>query len=76
MIPEKLVEIEYTDHHGERAKRRVIPTKLIFGTTEWHPIEQWLLLVWDVERQIERSIAPPDIHTWARNPGHRLPGDP
>jgi predicted DNA-binding transcriptional regulator YafY len=68
MIPEKLVEIDYSDHLGRRTKRRFIPTRLFFGTTEWHPEEQWLVAVWDIERQFERSIAMPDIHTWSPAP--------
>jgi hypothetical protein len=66
MTPEKqIVEIDYTNYRGERAKRRVIPIRVYFSATEWHPEEQWLLAAWDIEKQADRSFALKDIHSWA-----------
>lgn len=49
--------LTYTNHRGETAKRRVIPWRLYYGSTQWHPQPQWMIKVWDVDRQAERDYA-------------------
>lgn len=51
------LKVRYTNWRGETAERAIIPLEVYFGSTEYHPREQWLLRVWDVERQAERVYA-------------------
>jgi predicted DNA-binding transcriptional regulator YafY len=62
------VQIHYTNHRGETARRRIIPHQIRFGASEWHPREQWLLDAYDVDKQAERSFALADIREWTANP--------
>lgn len=64
-IDEKLVvNIRYTNHRGETATRRILPHRIRFDSTEWHPERQWLLDAFDLDRQAERSFAMQDILEW------------
>lgn len=58
------VKVIYTNWRGETAERTVIPIEIWWGATEWHPGEQWLLKVWDIERQSYRHYALKDITQW------------
>lgn len=61
---EKEVKILYTNYRGETAVRTIVPIKIWFGETDWHPEKQWLLDAYDNEKQAERSFALKDIKTW------------
>lgn len=59
----KALWLDYTNWNGDRRLRNVIPTKLVFGATEYHPQQQWLLEVIDLEdRHIIKLFAMKDIH--------------
>lgn len=58
------VTIVYTNYRGETGERKIVPKKIWFGSTEWHPEEQWLLDTYDVEKQADRSFAMKDIKSW------------
>lgn len=70
--PGQAVEILYTNWRGETAVRRIIPARLWFGETEWHPGSQWLLDAVDLDKlqgsadaeQATRSFAVNDISSW------------
>jgi predicted DNA-binding transcriptional regulator YafY len=47
----------YRNHRGEERYRNVRPISLRFGATEWHPEEQWLMLGFDLEKNVEREFA-------------------
>lgn len=51
------LEFYYTNHRGETAARRVLPLRLEWGATEWHPETQWLLWAYDLDRGAERAFA-------------------
>jgi len=51
------MKVRYTNWRGETAIRTIVPLEVYFGKTEYHPEEQWLLKVWDVERSAERIYA-------------------
>jgi predicted DNA-binding transcriptional regulator YafY len=55
------VRIVYRNYRGEVAKRRIIPGRIWFGGTEWHPEPQWLLDAVDLEKGATRSFALRDI---------------
>lgn len=40
---ERIIEVDYTNHRGERRTRKIIPTgQLVFSSNQWHPQPQWL----------------------------------
>lgn len=59
------VTIWYTNHRGDAQQRRILPGRLWFGSTEWHPEPQWLLDALDLDRQVQRIVAMRDIASWA-----------
>lgn len=58
------VTIDYTNHRGERAMRRIVPIRIFISSTEWHPETQWLLSAWDADRRADRAFAMANIHSW------------
>lgn len=56
-----LCVISYTNYRGETSVRRIIPKSVRFGSTEWHPEPQWLLLAWDDDKQVDREFALKDF---------------
>lgn len=65
MDPREAVIIDYTNHSGERRKRRIRPLGLNFENNEWHPETQWILEAQDLDRGGDiRGFALKDIHSW------------
>lgn len=62
---EQVVTIVYTNYRGETGERKIVPKKIWFGATEYHPEEQWLLEALDVEKNEERNFAMKDIKSWS-----------
>ena len=60
----ELVTILYTNYRGETALRHIVPKRLWFGGTEWHPESQWLIDAQDADRGVERTFALKDIRAW------------
>ncbi len=58
------VKICYTNYKGETSIRDIIPIKIWFGKTEWHPETGWLMDAYDIEKQADRSFAMKDIKAW------------
>lgn len=47
---ERIIEIDYTNHRGERRTRKIIPTgQLVFSSNQWHPQPQWLFNAIDLD---------------------------
>jgi predicted DNA-binding transcriptional regulator YafY len=57
------ISLVYTNYRGETSVRRVIPQRIWFGATDWHPENQWMLDAVDVDKDAERSFALKDIRT-------------
>ncbi len=57
----RILEISYTNYRGETAERSILPQRVWFGSTDWHPEPQWLLDAIDVDKCAERSFALRDI---------------
>lgn len=57
------LRIGYTNWRGEYAVRRIRPSTLWFGTTEWHPEAQWFLKARDLDKNKDRDFALKDIGT-------------
>jgi predicted DNA-binding transcriptional regulator YafY len=64
MVNQEAVRILYTNHRGQTALRTIVPKRIYFGATEWHPTAQWLLEALDVERNLPRSFALKDVKAW------------
>jgi hypothetical protein len=56
-----VVVVHYTNWRGETSRRRIIPKSVRYGSTEWHPEPQWLLLAWDDDKQADREFALKDF---------------
>lgn len=55
------LEFVYRNWRGETATRRALPIRLEYGSNEWHPEPQWLLVGIDVVTHQERSFAMKDM---------------
>ena len=53
--------IMYTNWKGVKAQRQIKPVHLWYGSTEFHPEPQMLLLALDVEKNQFRDFAVKDI---------------
>lgn len=60
----KQVSICYTNYRGETTIRQIVPKRIWFGKTDWHPEEQWLLDAFDVGKDADRQFALKDIRAW------------
>jgi predicted DNA-binding transcriptional regulator YafY len=56
--------IDYVNHRGERAVRRIRPLQLYRGESPFHAGTQWLLEAWDLDRQATRTFAMTGILGW------------
>lgn len=62
-VPRDVV-IDYTNWEGKRSYRRIKPTGMTYGTTDWHPEPQHLLHARDLDKHADRQFALKDIHNW------------
>jgi hypothetical protein len=51
----------YTNHRGETALRNIKVTEIYFGSTTWHPEEQYLMRGIDLDKNSERIFAMRDM---------------
>ncbi|MBU0708583.1 hypothetical protein KJ596_02400 [Patescibacteria group bacterium] len=56
-----VLKFEYVNWKSERAVRNIRPVKVWFGSTKWHPVEQWLLKAFDLDKQAERDFSLKEI---------------
>lgn len=61
MIKGPTLTIVYRNHKGTIATRHVRPVYTWYGSTEWHPDEQWLLNVYDEDKGEYRDYAMGDM---------------
>ena len=45
------IKMLYTNYKGETRVRNIIPEKVYYGSTRWHPVEQWFLRAIDCETE-------------------------
>lgn len=65
VVPDKeTVTFLYKNYNGELTRRHVSPVSIRFGSSEWHPEEQWLMLAFDYDRQAKREFALKDVENW------------
>lgn len=56
-----LIKVRYNNWKNEIGVRTIIPQKIWYGHTEYHSDSQWLMDVWDVEKDAQRTYAMMDI---------------
>jgi len=56
--------IDYTNHRGERADRRIQPLRFERKDTAWHGPDQLILVAIDMDKLALRDFAVKDIHEW------------
>ena len=44
------IQFEYINYKGIKSTRNVIPVSLYFGSTEFHPENQWLMVAYDLDK--------------------------
>lgn len=64
----KAVVIDYTNYRGERAIRNILPLRIDFGTNQWHK-QCWYLTAVDLDKNLVRTFAIKDIHSWEETKG-------
>jgi hypothetical protein len=55
------IKVKYKNWKGEVGIRTIIPKLVYYGRTDYHPQNQWLLDVWDVDKNAPRTYALMDI---------------
>jgi len=63
-MDKKQVKIIYKNWKGVIAKRNILPEKLFYGSDEWHKVEQWFVLAYDLDKKANRNFALNDILKW------------
>lgn len=61
LVKNKALKFEYKNWKGKVGIRRVMPKKIWYGSTKWHPDEGWLLKAHDLDKDAERDFAVMDI---------------
>ena len=61
---QKAVRILYTNYRNETSLRPIVPERIHFGSTAWHPDPQWLLDALDLDKGAARTFAMKDIRAW------------
>lgn len=68
------VQIDYTNHLGERAIHAIVPERIIWTKSPDHPEPQWFLLAISNETSNQRAYAMASIHAWDGPPPPGLAG--
>jgi len=55
------IKVKYKNYQGITSIRTIIPQQIHYGSTDYHKENQWLLDVWDVEKDAQRTYAMMDI---------------
>lgn len=56
--------IKYTNWKNQTSKRKIVPIRIFWGFTEYHPDQQWMLEAFDVSKQEIRTFSMKNIHKW------------
>jgi predicted DNA-binding transcriptional regulator YafY len=64
-LPGEPVTFQYTNHRGTTEKRKVIPLKIWYGSSPWHPDLCWLLRAVDLKKGAIRDFKLLDIAKWS-----------
>lgn len=67
----KVLTMTYRNYRGEVSERKIIPNRLWWGSTEYHPEDQWILSAMDLEKDQSRDFALRDCQF--TNIGYAIP---
>lgn len=56
-----IISFNYTNWKGERATRTAKVRNLLYGSNEFHPEKQWLLIAFDMDKKLQRTFAMKDM---------------
>lgn len=59
--PQRAITVRYTNYRGELSQRRIVPERIWFGSSQWHPRPQWMLEATEPDRGVTRSFALADV---------------
>jgi predicted DNA-binding transcriptional regulator YafY len=65
-LPRTPVQITYRNYRGEVRPRRIMPIRLWYGVSEWHPTPQYFIDAVDCDKDAVRSFALYDILVWGK----------
>jgi len=51
------IAMTYRNYRGEIDQRTVVPTRIWFGSTDWHPEPGWLMAAYDLAKSAHRDFA-------------------
>jgi predicted DNA-binding transcriptional regulator YafY len=63
-----VITVVYTNYNGQTSDRHILPLRIWFGQTQWHPTPQWLLEAVDIDKGATRNFALRDIKQFAPGP--------
>ena len=55
------IKVKYKNWRGEIGIRTIIPLFIHYGHTKYHSTDQWLIDVWDEDKNAQRTYALMDI---------------
>lgn len=58
---DEAITFQYTNWRGDTSTRTIIPKRVWYGKSEWHPSDQWFLHGYDLEKSEVRDFALLDI---------------
>lgn len=64
MRSDNRIRIQYKNWRGVVGWRTIMPERIWFGSTKWHPEDQWLLQALDIDKDERRDFALRDIRWW------------
>lgn len=56
--------INYTNYRGETGPRQIVPLSISFKASEYHKEPQWLMSVYDLDKEARRDMAIKDMTDW------------
>jgi len=59
------IKVIYKNWRREKGIRYILPIRIFYGSTEWHPEEQWLIEVYDLDKKAKRDYA---LNDWRGSP--------
>jgi hypothetical protein len=63
--PDEFIALmEYVNHRGEAAVRRITPVSVFFGQTQFYPLPQPLMRAWDHDKKDWRTFALAKVRRW------------
>jgi hypothetical protein len=69
----RVVYVRYVNWRGEESGRRILPHGMRWGSTEWHPEDQWLIQATDLKDNKLKEFALNGFRTVARATDQSLP---